>query len=121
MMTESYLNYFAGPLVKKLISDWSAKATDKLTPPERKIFVYSGHDSTVSNLLLALGTWDQQVPNYGIMVIFELYENLNTNEFGVEVTTVQSNRIKSFFNVTTSFLPKNLPKMCLELSYLLSS
>lgn len=83
--------------MKKLISDWTAKAAGKLTPPERKIFVYSGHDSTVSNLLLALGSWDKQVPNYGIMVIFELYEDLKTNEFGVEV--LYSIKLKIFPSV----------------------
>lgn len=39
-----------------------------------QLYAYAGHDSTVSNILLALGVWDQQVPTYNMLALFELHE-----------------------------------------------
>lgn len=39
------------------------------------MFVYAGHDSTISNLLSALKVWDPQIPDYGIMILIELHSN----------------------------------------------
>ncbi|XP_077287940.1 venom acid phosphatase Acph-1-like [Arctopsyche grandis] len=74
-----------GPLLKKVITDWSEKAANKLSPKTRKLFVFTGHDSTISNFLLALGAWERQIPEYGIMILLELYEDIRTKEYGVEV------------------------------------
>lgn len=42
------------------------------------MFMYAGHDSTISNLLSALNVWDPQIPGYGIMVLIELHHNKET-------------------------------------------
>lgn len=47
------------------------------------MFVYVGHDSTIANLLIALGIWDSQVPDYNAQISMEL--NKMNEEFHVKV------------------------------------
>lgn len=75
-----------GPFLKKLISDWSQYTTGTIKPKNRKMYVYAGHDSTIVNILSAFNVWQRQLPNYGIMAIFEFYENTITGKFGVKVS-----------------------------------
>lgn len=63
-----------GPLLKKILDDSLAKANNSQSHKERKMYSFSGHDSTVSNLLLALKVWDEQVPMYNILAMLELHE-----------------------------------------------
>ncbi|GLV36906.1 uncharacterized protein CBL_02259 [Carabus blaptoides fortunei] len=99
-----------GVLLKKLLVDWhqvaknSTKHVDSAlehllkskewiqaaaqygdVSDERKLFVYAGHDSTITNLLSALNVWEQQIPNYGITVMLELLKKHSTNEYGVQI------------------------------------
>ncbi|KDR11063.1 Prostatic acid phosphatase [Zootermopsis nevadensis] len=67
-----------GPLLKKIISDTKEKVEGTQTSVRRKMFMYAGHDSTISNLLSALNVWDPQIPGYGIMVLIELHHNKET-------------------------------------------
>ncbi|KAL1123351.1 hypothetical protein AAG570_002436, partial [Ranatra chinensis] len=60
-----------GPLIKKILEDAKAKAEEK---SQKRLYAYAGHDSTISNVLLALKMWDPQVPVYNIMIIFELHQ-----------------------------------------------
>lgn len=66
-----------GPLVEKIIATALAKRqqqdTNKSDP--LKMAMYVGHDSTLTNLLVALGVWDKQVIDYNQMVIAELHED----------------------------------------------
>lgn len=63
-----------GPLLKKILHGSLAKANNSQSHKDIKMYSYSGHDSTVSNLLLALKVWDEQVPNYNILALIELHE-----------------------------------------------
>lgn len=47
-----------GNFLKRTFSDWNKAANNQKTP---KIFVYSGHDSTVTNILSTLNVWEPQV------------------------------------------------------------
>uniref|UniRef100_A0A0A9XGP6 acid phosphatase n=2 Tax=Lygus hesperus TaxID=30085 RepID=A0A0A9XGP6_LYGHE len=60
-----------GPLLKKILNDCQSKMDGK---DDYKLKVYSGHDATVANLLRALGTWEEQMPAYNAMAIFELHQ-----------------------------------------------
>ncbi|CRK95747.1 CLUMA_CG009204, isoform A [Clunio marinus] len=71
-----------GVFVKKAIQDWNEKALNKL---KEKIFIYAGHDATVTNILSAFNVWDEQFPDYGITAILELSQHKETKEFGVEI------------------------------------
>lgn len=71
----------------KLLSEWKNEIKNT-TPLKRKMVLYTGHDSTVANLMSALNVWDQQVPNYGIAAILEFSEDIDTGVFGVQVIIV---------------------------------
>ena len=71
-----------GVFVKKVIADWKSKVTGNL---KTKIFLYAGHDSSVTNILSAFNVWEPQFPGYGIAGILELNQNKKTGEFGVEI------------------------------------
>jgi prostatic aicd phosphatase len=75
----------AGPFLQKMISEWSDKRAGRLSPKDQKIYLYTGHDSTIVNVLHALGAWKQQLPVYGIMAIFELLEDTATGQYGISV------------------------------------
>lgn len=63
--------FFKGPLLKRILEDSKEKVTGRSAV---QLYAYAGHDSTVSNLLLALGVWDQQIPTYNTLTLFELHE-----------------------------------------------
>lgn len=60
-----------GRLLKKILESSKSKIETKKDHP--KLIAYSGHDSTVVNVLRALGVWEEQVPSYNIMAMFELF------------------------------------------------
>lgn len=61
-----------GPFVKKIVNDMKSKVAGT---EKRKMFMYTGHDSTVTNLLGTMKVWDPQLPEYSIMTLIELHEN----------------------------------------------
>lgn len=71
-----------GVFVKKAIGDWDKKADEKL---KTKIFLYGGHDSTVTNILSAFNVWEQQFPVYAITAMLEFSKHKQTGEYGVEI------------------------------------
>lgn len=72
-----------GVFVKKALNDWNHVMENKL---KQKIFMYAGHDSSVTNILSAFKVWPEQFPGYGVTAILELYKNSATNAYGVEVS-----------------------------------
>lgn len=66
-----------GPMIKKIIYDMLAKKEKTLNPETRKMFMYVGHDSTVVTLLDVLHIWNNQMPEYNIMIMIELHEDAN--------------------------------------------
>lgn len=78
----------AGPFLTKMFDEMKDKANNKLSPKDRKMFIYTGHDSTVVNVMAALKIWKRQLPRYSSMVIFELHKNKQTGEHYVEVNIV---------------------------------
>lgn len=67
-----YSLFFLGPLLKKILEDSQKKMNEQST---YQLHAYAGHDSTISNLLMALGVWDQQIPSYNILTLIELHES----------------------------------------------
>uniref|UniRef100_A0A1B0EX28 Uncharacterized protein n=1 Tax=Phlebotomus papatasi TaxID=29031 RepID=A0A1B0EX28_PHLPP len=45
----------AGPFLQKLVDEWKAASEGNLKPKDRKMYLYTGHDSSVVNVLHALG------------------------------------------------------------------
>lgn len=71
--------------MKKAINEWHMKKGDTL---KRKIFVYAGHDATVTNTLSAFNVWKEQFPDYASCGILEFSQHKETGEFGVEVSFI---------------------------------
>lgn len=83
--TDELKMFKAGPFIAKLVDEWKHKRSGSIEPSDRKMFAYAGHDSTIVNILAAIGLWEQQLPVYGIMGIFELLEDVATKVWGVRV------------------------------------
>lgn len=56
-----------------MITDTFAKITGSLVPPNRKIFLYSAHDFTISYLLNALEVFFKHAPPYGACIMVEVH------------------------------------------------
>lgn len=75
----------AGPFIQKLLSEFESKQDGTIKPKELKISMYTGHDSTVVNVLSGLNVWPKQFPTYGIMALFELVRDKKTGQIGVQM------------------------------------
>lgn len=64
-----------GPMLKKFTDDMLAKKYSTLQPEARKMFMYIGHDSTITALLDTMHIWYNQNPEYNIMIMIELHED----------------------------------------------
>lgn len=80
-----------GVFVKKAMEDWDKKADKKL---KTKIFLYGGHDSTVTNILSAFNVWEQQFPVYAITAMLELSMHKESGEYGVEIFLRNSTEVE---------------------------
>ena len=74
-----------GPLVKELVEHLRDYAQSKLSPPNRKLFMYSAHDVTVATFLSALQIFNDIQPPYASMVLVELHE-LQPHNLSVQVS-----------------------------------
>ncbi len=74
-----------GPLVKELVEHLRDYAQSTLTPPNRKLFMYSAHDVTVATFLSALKIFNDIQPPYASMVLVELHE-LQPSKLSVQVS-----------------------------------
>jgi len=64
-----------GPFLKKILKDTFAMVDGSLEPMDRKMFMYSGHDTTVAPILHTLGVFNPPVaPAYASMILFEVLE-----------------------------------------------
>jgi hypothetical protein len=48
---------------------------DGVMKPDYKMIMYSAHDTTVANFLMALGVFDLHNPPYRSLVLIELWKN----------------------------------------------
>lgn len=73
----------AGPFIQKLVTEFEKRRDGTLK--DLKINLYTGHDSSVVNMLSALGVWEKQFPEYGIMALFEMVRDKKTGDLGVQL------------------------------------
>ncbi|CAL4060095.1 unnamed protein product, partial [Meganyctiphanes norvegica] len=62
----------SGPIIGEIQKNMRAKEAGDI--PERKIFFYSAHDTTVATLLLGLGVFNDLAPPYATTVLIELHK-----------------------------------------------
>jgi hypothetical protein len=68
--------------LNKVLADFNKVVAGK---QKTKIFLYSGHDSTVANILMALGLYEPPyIPGYSALVLLELVEP-NPGQYAIRV------------------------------------
>lgn len=66
----------AGPLIDNIIKTFQSVADGDYVPKDRKMIMYSAHDTTLAYLLNSLGLFDPPLaPPYASLVMFELYND----------------------------------------------
>lgn len=70
--------------MKELVEHLKDYSQGKLTPPNRKLFMYSAHDVSVATFLSALKIFNDVQPPYASMVLVELHE-IQHNDFAIKV------------------------------------
>lgn len=78
----SYL--FSGPLLKKIITHMNDKKSGSLNP-NRKLWIYSAHDTTLCNLLNTMRVYNNLPVPYASVLMIELRSN-NTGNYVVTVS-----------------------------------
>lgn len=56
-----------------VIKNMKDRIANNLVPKERKIFLFSGHENNVINVLAALNVFKPHVPNYSAAIYLELH------------------------------------------------
>lgn len=73
-----------GPLLKEIVDKMSSKILGKLVP-DRKMYLYSGHDVTLISFLRALDLDKFEKPGYGAVILLEVTQETNNEDYLVEV------------------------------------
>ena len=64
-----------GPFLKKVVTDCDAVISGTMEPANRKMFMYSGHDTTIAPILHTLDLFNPPIaPNYAATILLELIE-----------------------------------------------
>ncbi|XP_008273834.1 lysophosphatidic acid phosphatase type 6 [Stegastes partitus] len=80
------LQLCVGPLLHTLVNNIEEKLQGTLSEPNRKLFLYSVHDTTLMPCLMALGIFDMRWPPYAADITVELHQKKQTNETFVKVS-----------------------------------
>ncbi|RZC35300.1 His Phos 2 domain containing protein [Asbolus verrucosus] len=74
-----------GRMLERVLKHMVNKSFNDLSPAGRKIFLYSGHENNVINILAALNLFRPHVPKYTAAVIIELHYIADRNDHAVKV------------------------------------
>lgn len=80
------LQLCVGPVLHTLVDNIEAKLQGTLSEPNRRLFLYSVHDTTLMPCLMALGIFDMRWPPYAADITVELHQKKQTNETFVKVS-----------------------------------
>ncbi|KAL1491815.1 hypothetical protein ABEB36_012353 [Hypothenemus hampei] len=119
---------FGGRMLGKVIDNMVAKTEGSLHPHERKIFIYSGHEYSVINILAVLDLYETHFPNYSAAVIIELHYLRSRQDYAVKVLHVKDVfqepieltlancdvlcPLNEFVTLTAKHVPKNYTAEC---------
>ncbi|XP_072253039.1 lysophosphatidic acid phosphatase type 6 [Leuresthes tenuis] len=87
------LQLCVGPLLHTLINNIEEKLQGSLSEPNRKLFLYSAHDTTLIPCLMALGIFDMKWPPYAADITLELHQNRQTSEAFVKVSYIGQDQL----------------------------
>ncbi|XP_063909786.1 venom acid phosphatase Acph-1-like [Zophobas morio] len=113
-----------GVILKHMID----KSNRALSPAERKIYLYSGHENNVVNILATLNLFKPHVPKYSAAVIVELHYLNEKMGYGVKVLYLRDVDsepeeqklegcdaicpLSSFIRIVEPHIPVNYTKEC---------
>lgn len=80
------LQLCVGPLLHTLLTNFDEKLQGTSSEPNRKLFLYSAHDTTLIPCLMAMGVFDMRWPPYAADITMELYQHQQTKEAFVKVS-----------------------------------
>jgi hypothetical protein len=73
-----------GPIVGDMLLNFERLVNENIRRtyrnPKAKLYLYSGHDSTIATILGTLNVFERQIPPYSSAVIFELHREKDTVE-----------------------------------------
>lgn len=69
-----------------VVNNMLAKSTHNLQPHGRKMFLYSGHENNVINVLAAMNLFQTHFPSYSSAVIIELHYLSDKDQYAVKVS-----------------------------------
>lgn len=73
-------------MLKQVIEHMKRKVNGTLLPPQKKLYLYSGHENNVINILAALNLFKPHVPKYSAGVVIELHYLPDVNTHAVKVS-----------------------------------
>ncbi|TRY88164.1 hypothetical protein DNTS_026871, partial [Danionella cerebrum] len=82
------LQLCVGPLFNILLSNIEEKVQVETPNQDRKLFLYSVHDTTLMPCLMALGVFDMQWPPYAADITLELYQHTQTKKHYVKASYI---------------------------------
>ncbi|CAN9497670.1 unnamed protein product [Ophioblennius macclurei] len=82
-----------GPLLHIMVKNMEEKVQGTSSEPNRKLFLYSAHDTTLIPCLMALGIFDMRWPPYAADVTLELHQHRQTNESFVKVSYIGKDQL----------------------------
>lgn len=82
------LQLCVGPLLHILLTNIDEKLQGTSPELNRKLFLYSAHDTTLIPCLMALGIFDMRWPPYAADITLELHQHRQTNESFVKVSYI---------------------------------
>ncbi|KAM4557921.1 lysophosphatidic acid phosphatase type 6 [Odontesthes bonariensis] len=87
------LQLCVGPLLHTLINNIEEKLQGSSSEPDRKLFLYSAHDTTLIPCLMALGIFDMIWPPYAADITVELHQKRQTSEAFVKVSYIGQDQL----------------------------
>ncbi|XP_070694054.1 lysophosphatidic acid phosphatase type 6 [Pempheris klunzingeri] len=87
------LQLCVGPLLHLLLANIEDKLQDTSLESNRKLFLYSAHDTTLIPCLMALGIFDMRWPPYAADITLELHQHRETSEAFVKVSYIGQDQL----------------------------
>ncbi|KAM4609169.1 lysophosphatidic acid phosphatase type 6 [Polymixia lowei] len=87
------LQLCVGPLLHTMMLNIEEKLQGTSSEPNRKLFLYSAHDTTLMPCLMALGIFDMRWPPYAADITLELHEHRKTKEAFVKVSYIGQDQL----------------------------
>ncbi|XP_037645046.1 lysophosphatidic acid phosphatase type 6 [Sebastes umbrosus] len=87
------LQLCVGPVLHTFLSNIEEKLHGTSSEPNRKLFLYSAHDTTLIPILMALGIFDMKWPPYAADITLELHQHRQTNKSFVKVSYVDQDQL----------------------------